>query len=111
MKFNMISRRESMAGALLAAWALAARPQGILIESHVHLFADDPGRFPYNSAAYKPRPAPVEQYVKFAREARVDHAIIVHPEPYQDDHRYLEYSLTREPFKGFFKGLLSQKCN
>jgi predicted TIM-barrel fold metal-dependent hydrolase len=26
-------------------------------------------------------------------EAGVDHAIVVHPEPYQDDHRYLEYCL------------------
>lgn len=92
-----------MAGTVLAPWARAARPQGILIESHVHLFANDPDRFPYNSAAYKPRPAPVEDYVKFAREVRLDHAVIVHPEPYQDDHRYLEYCLTREPSSGFFK--------
>jgi predicted TIM-barrel fold metal-dependent hydrolase len=46
----------------------------------------------------------VEQYGKFALEARLEHAVIVHPEPYQDDHRYLEYSLGREPSKGFFKG-------
>ena len=25
--------------------------------------------------------------------AGVDHAIVVHPEPYQDDHRYLEHCL------------------
>jgi predicted TIM-barrel fold metal-dependent hydrolase len=93
-----------MAGTVLAPWAQAARPEGTLIESHVHLFANDSDRFPYNSAAYKPRPAPVEDYVEFAREARLDHAVIVHPEPYQDDHRYLEYCLTREPFGGFFKG-------
>jgi predicted TIM-barrel fold metal-dependent hydrolase len=28
----------------------------------------------------------------------------VHPEPYQDDHRYLDYCLTHESPKGLFKG-------
>jgi predicted TIM-barrel fold metal-dependent hydrolase len=45
----------------------------------------------------------VEEYVKFVQEARIDHAVIVHPEPYQDDHRYLEYCLAHEPSQGFFK--------
>jgi L-fuconolactonase len=80
-----------------------AVPKGILIETHIHLFAGDP-RFPYNSASYPPKPEPVEQYVKFAPEAHIDHAVIVHPEPYQDDHRYLEYSFAHEPSPGFFKG-------
>ena len=31
-------------------------------------------------------------------------AVIVHPEPYQDDHRYLQYCLAHEPSPGFFKG-------
>jgi predicted TIM-barrel fold metal-dependent hydrolase len=30
--------------------------------------------------------------------------VIVHPEPYQDDYRYLEYCFTQEPAPGFFKG-------
>jgi predicted TIM-barrel fold metal-dependent hydrolase len=34
--------------------------------------------------------------------AGVDYAIVVHPEPYQDDHRYLEYCL--EVGKGRLKG-------
>jgi predicted TIM-barrel fold metal-dependent hydrolase len=94
-----------MAGALLAGPALgAARPNGLLIETHVHLFSDNPSRFPLSSASYKPPPYPVEQFVKFAKEAGIDHAVIVHPEPYQDDHRYLEYCFAREPAKGFFKG-------
>jgi predicted TIM-barrel fold metal-dependent hydrolase len=94
-----------MAGALLAGPAIAAaRPNGLLIETHVHLFSDDPARFPLSSASYKPPPFPVEQFVKFAGEAGIDHAVIVHPEPYQDDHRYLEYCFSREPAKGFFKG-------
>ena len=111
----MISRREWMLGAFAAAqgWtaarvanALVSGPsghQGVLIETHVHLFAGDP-RFPYNRGSYAPHKLPVEEYVKFAVEAHIDHAVIVHPEPYQDDHRYLEYSFAHEPSPGFFKG-------
>jgi predicted TIM-barrel fold metal-dependent hydrolase len=116
----MISRREWMLGAFAAAYGWTAQAeeiqrmanalvsrysghQGVLIETHIHLFAGDP-RFPYNSGSYAPHKLPVEEYVKFAREAHIDHAIIVHPEPYQDDHRYLEYSIAHEPSPGFFKG-------
>jgi predicted TIM-barrel fold metal-dependent hydrolase len=116
----MISRREWMLGAFAAAYGWTAQAeemqrmanalasgysghQGVLIETHIHLFAGDP-RFPYNSASYPPKPEPVEEYVKFAREAHIDHAVIVHPEPYQDDHRYLEFSFAHEPSPGFFKG-------
>ena len=77
--------------------------QGLLIESHIHLFAGDP-RFPYNSGSYAPHKLPVEEYVKFSGEAHIDHAVVVHPEPYQDDHRYLEYCFAQEPSPGFFKG-------
>jgi predicted TIM-barrel fold metal-dependent hydrolase len=95
---------QGMTGALPDTSSVPGRPQGVLIESHIHLFAGDPDRFPYNNASYKPATAPVERYVQFAREVRLDHAVIVHPEPYQDDHRYLEYSLAHEPAPGFFKG-------
>ena len=102
----MLSRREWMIGALAAGAARAepARPNGVLIESHLHLFAGDPDRFPYSKLAYAPKPNPVEAYVKFARELKLDHSLIVHPEPYQDDHRYLEYCFSQEPAPGFFKG-------
>jgi predicted TIM-barrel fold metal-dependent hydrolase len=99
----MISRREWIAGAVLAASARAARPPGVLIESHVHLVSDDLARFPL-SGGRTSRPLPVEQYVKFALEAEINHTVIVSPEPYQDDMRYLEYCLTRGPSPGFFKG-------
>ena len=92
-----------MVAGMLAAEPGAVRPAGVLIESHIHLFAGDPARFPYNSASYKPQREPVEDYVRFVREARINHAVIVHPEPYQDDHRYLEYCLAHEPSPGFFK--------
>ena len=116
----MISRRDWLIGTMAVAHAWAARsqglrmmtlgddsgpvrPKGVLIESHIHLFADDPARFPYNSGSYKPKREPVEDYVRFVREAGINHAVIVHPEPYQDDHRYLEYCLPQEPSPGFFK--------
>ena len=91
---------ERMANALVSG---SSGHQEILIETHVHLFAGDP-RFPYNSGSYAPHKLPVEEYVKFAGEAHINHAIIVHPEPYQDDHRYLEYCFAHEPSPGFFKG-------
>jgi predicted TIM-barrel fold metal-dependent hydrolase len=95
-----------MVGAIAtAASALAdARTGGVLIDSHMHLFAGDPARFPYNSGSYKPKPLPVEEYVKFVPKAHIDHTVIVHPEPYQDDHRYLEYCFAHEPSPHFFKG-------
>jgi predicted TIM-barrel fold metal-dependent hydrolase len=73
------------------------------IDTHIHLF--DPARFPYHAkATYKAPPAPLEEYLAFAKEASLAHAVIVHPEPYQDDHRYLEYAFAHEGTPGFFKG-------
>jgi len=101
-----LTRRELLAalsggGALLRAKPLA----GVLVESHLHLFAKDQQRFPYHpNATYKPPPAPLEDYVVFARQARIDHVVIVHPEPYQDDHSYLEHCFANEPSPAFFKG-------
>ena len=83
----MISRRQCL-GALAGSALRAAKPAGLLIDSHVHLF--DPKRFPYAPlATYQPQPQPLEPYVEFVRQAGISHTVIVHPEPYQDDHRYL----------------------
>jgi predicted TIM-barrel fold metal-dependent hydrolase len=97
----MMTRREFVVGAI--ATTLAHAPE-LLIESHIHLFAGDPARFPYNTGSYKPGTAPVEEYVKFVEQAQISHAVIVHPEPYQDDHRYLEYCFAHEPSPHFFQG-------
>src|SRR5258708_1075538 len=101
-----LSRRELLFGALASAPALcASRPPGTLVDTHVHLFSADPERFPYPpDAPYNPPPQPVGDYVKFVAAAGIDHTIIVHPEPYQDDHRYLEYCFAQEPSPGRFKG-------
>jgi predicted TIM-barrel fold metal-dependent hydrolase len=99
----MLTRRNLLIFSASALHGAPARPNGLLIDTHVHLF--DPERFPYSPhATYKPPPAPLEEYMKFVREIRLDHTVIVHPEPYQDDHRYLEYCFTHEPSPGFFKG-------
>lgn len=74
-----------------------------MIDTHIHLF--DGMKFPYHSrATYKPAAAPLEAYREFIAQSRIDHTIIVHPEPYQDDHSYLEYCFRNEPSPGFFKG-------
>ncbi len=97
----MVSRRSLLMG--VPVLAMAARPKGLLIDTHIHVF--DPARFPYSpNATYQPAAKTLENYVKFVREMRLDHTVIVHPEPYQDDHRYLEYCFEHEPSPGFFKG-------
>jgi predicted TIM-barrel fold metal-dependent hydrolase len=67
-----------------------------IIDTHLHCFAgkDDP-RFPYHpNGPYQPaEPATPEHLLRCMAKAGVDHAVVVHPEPYQDDHRYLEHCL------------------
>ena len=52
-------------------------------------------RFPYHERSpYKPEPAATpEHLLACMQEAGVDFAVVVHPEPYGDDHRYLEHCL------------------
>ena len=67
-----------------------------VIDTHLHCFAGpNDGRFPYHDQApYRPAdPATPEHLLACMDGAAVDHAIVVHPEPYQDDHRYLEHCL------------------
>ena len=105
----MLTRRALLASAL--ALPAAARPKGVLIDAHIHLFAKDQGAFPFHpDAPYRPdpdaSPQDLEDYRRFIANAKIDHAIIVHPEPYQDDHRYLEHCFAHEPSPGFFKGTI-----
>src|SRR5258708_1854324 len=98
---NTMQRRQFLQAA--ASLAIAGRTQAAssgrsapVIDTHLHCFAGkgDP-RFPYHpQEPYQPdQPATPEHLLKCMSEAGVDHAIVVHPEPYQDDHRYLEYCL------------------
>ena len=76
-----------------------------VVDTHVHCFAGkDNARFPYHPRApYRPdAPATPQHLLQCMDEAGVDFAIIVHPQPYQDDHRYLEYcfDVGQSRFKG-----------
>lgn len=94
---GLLSRRDVLL-------ALAA-PRPLMIDTHIHLF--DPARFPYHSSGtYKPPASPLEPYLDFAQQAGIAHTIIVHPEPYQDDHRYLAYCFDHERPRGLFKGTI-----
>jgi predicted TIM-barrel fold metal-dependent hydrolase len=101
---KMFTRREAVLAVTAATGVRAlAAPPSPTIETHVHLF--DPGRFPYAvNAPYKPPPYTLEDHLKLVETVGLAHSIIVHPEPYQDDHRYLEYCFEHEPRPGYFKG-------
>jgi predicted TIM-barrel fold metal-dependent hydrolase len=112
---TLLSRRETLklGAATIAAASVhspAADAQGNrppLIDTHLHCFAGAANaRFPYHDRApYRPaEPATPERLLKCMNEAGVAHAIVVHPEPYQDDHRYLEHCL--EIGRGKLKGTL-----
>ncbi len=67
-----------------------------IVDTHLHCFAGkDDARFPYHAQApYRPDGvATPEHLLKCMDGAGVEYAIVVHPEPYQDDHRYLEHCL------------------
>lgn len=113
----MLSRRKllKVGGVFVAAnaWAgfgqdaenqTVVRPPGILIESHVHMISDDPVKFPVAQKTGASRPEPVESFMKFAQEAKLNHAVIVTPEPYQADPSYMESCLSG-PFGSFFKAV------
>jgi len=66
------------------------------VDTHLHCFAGkNDSRFPYHARApYMPDEAATpELLLKCMDGASVDFAVVVHPEPYQDDHRYLEHCL------------------
>ncbi len=76
-----------------------------IVDTHVHCFAGKAdARFPYHKGgAYQPEKASTpEDLLDCMKQAGVDFTVIVHPEPYQDDHRYLEHCL--EVGKGKLKG-------
>jgi len=99
-----LTRRQALAGALGAAGLVRAVAAAPVVETHVHLF--DPDRVPYApDAPYRPPAYPLEAHLKLVEAAGLAHSIIVHPEPYQNDHRYLEYAFAHEPRPGYFKGV------
>jgi predicted TIM-barrel fold metal-dependent hydrolase len=85
--------------------AQADQRRAPVIDAHLHCFAGkDDSRFPYHpEGPYQPaEPATPEHLLRCMAEAGVDYAVVVHPEPYQDDHRYLEHCLAvgKDKFRG-----------
>jgi predicted TIM-barrel fold metal-dependent hydrolase len=80
----------------LGASTASAADRVPVVDTHLHCFAGkDDARFPYHERApYHPEAALTpEHLIKCMDGAGVDFAVVVHPEPYQDDHRYLEHCL------------------
>ena len=103
----MPTRREFLATAAALPFAsqLSAAERVPVVDTHLHCFAGKANdKFPYHKdAPYKPDDAATpELLLTCMKEAGVDYAVVVHPEPYQDDHRYLEHCLTVG--KGKLKG-------
>lgn len=99
---HVLGRRDAIAaaGAGLLMGCEAARSDDLppvpVIDTHLHCFAGESSRdFPYHkNAPYRPSAAATPEYLLECMDlAGVDYAVVVHPEPYQDDHRYLEYCL------------------
>ncbi|MDP6983850.1 MAG: amidohydrolase family protein [Candidatus Latescibacteria bacterium] len=77
----------------------------MIIEWNQHIFHPDTERFPlHERASYRPdlttRAAdPLQQYMEHMEAEGIDRAVLVHPEPYGDDHRLVLDCLDREPEK------------
>lgn len=73
------------------------------IEWNTHIFSPDLDRYPFHKdAAYRPdvsrAPAdPLGAYLERMEREGIDRAVLVHPEPYGDDHRLILECLQREP--------------
>jgi predicted TIM-barrel fold metal-dependent hydrolase len=93
----MITGAAMVAGAVVAPTVVEAAELRVpVIDTHLHCFAGkEDKRFPYHERApYQPAEAATpEHLLECMAEAKVDFAVVVHPEPYQDDHRYLEHCL------------------
>ncbi|MCA9060192.1 MAG: amidohydrolase family protein [Planctomycetaceae bacterium] len=71
------------------------RATSVIVDTHLHCFAGNDPAFPYHAQApYRPDTAATpEHLLQCMNAAGVDYAIVVHPEPYQDDHQYLHHCL------------------
>ena len=85
-------------------WAQMSTPSKTpVIEWNAHIFSPDTAKYPFHpQATYTPdvseQPAdPLAAYLQGLDERGIDRAVIVHPEPYGDDHRLIVDCLNREP--------------
>lgn len=75
----------------------------MIIEWNAHMFSSDLERYPFHErAAYTPDASswevdPVDTYTKRLDDEGIDRAVLVHPEPYGDDHRLVLNCVARNP--------------
>lgn len=106
MKAQQVTRRTFVKSAAIAAAGRIAlntstaadnlEANSLKIDTHLHCFAGtNSQKFPYHQKApYRPTAlATPEHLLSCMDAAEVDYAVVVHPEPYQDDHRYLKHCL------------------
>jgi predicted TIM-barrel fold metal-dependent hydrolase len=78
-------------------------PSQPVIEWNAHIFSPNVKRYPFHSKAeYKPDVSkypedPLGAYLQHLDSEGIDRAVIVHPEPYGDDHTLMLDCLKREP--------------
>ena len=77
----------------------------MIIEWNAHIFSPDLQRYPFHpQAAYRPNLSghpvdPLQVYLDRMAQEGIDRAVLVHPEPYGDDHRLILDCLEREKKK------------
>jgi predicted TIM-barrel fold metal-dependent hydrolase len=75
----------------------------MIVEWNAHMFSRNTRRYPFHSAAaYVPSAKDLEDdpltiYLERMRQLGINRAVLVHPEPYGDDHRLMLDCLAREP--------------
>ena len=92
---NWIQGSAGAVAAMAIGKAQAVQASAPVVDTHLHCFGGTDSKFPYHPRApYRPaNAAPPQHLLKCMDDGGVDFAVVVHPEPYQDDHRYLEHCL------------------
>jgi len=75
----------------------------MIIEWNTHIFSADVERYPFHErAVYTPSPDsllpdPLDDYKQRMEQEGIERAVLVHPEPYGDDHRLVLDCIEQEP--------------
>ena len=75
----------------------------MIVEWNAHIFSPETQHYPLHpKAAYQPDVSvypkdPLAAYLQHLDDEGIDRAVVVHPEPYGDDHRLILECLMREP--------------
>lgn len=80
-----------------------SQKQEPIIEWNAHLFSSEVAKYPFHkNAFYRPDPInfsddPLTVYLNHLDEIGIDKAVVVHPEPYGDDHSLILDCINRSP--------------